>query len=455
MPEHELHERVRNYVTAKVPSLHDRPRAVIAVSGGADSIATAALLIESGVLVPEQPLIAHFDHRLRGDRAAARDRAAVDELCRRYAIECVVGAWDAPVAGEAAARDARYRFLAEAAHAFDARVIVTGHHAGDQAETVLMHAMRGAGLHGLSGMSSDAPLPLPHGDPPLRVARPMLSIARAELRAYADVLALPYVDDETNADTRFTRNRVRHDLLPAFERDAPDIRSSLLAIAEHARIAAAALDAIAAPVIASTGDPNIICVSRAALRTLTPEVAEHAYRLALVRLLGDARDFDRRHYATLVRASGARTGATFELPRGVLATVDAQEVIMSRGRIVVPAIDAELEQALPFAGVLGGWRISVTPCGEVDGADEQIVQLPADAVMRRRRPGDRITLANGQHKKLQDDFVDRKIPARLRDLTPVIAHGRDVLWTPYVVAVAGADSRRYAIEAKPVVSVPS
>ena len=101
-------------------------------------------------------MAAHFDHGLRGEEAAAGDRAAVEALCARYGIELEVGAWDAPARGEAAAREARYAFLRDVAATRGIDVIATGHTADDQAETVVLHAARGAGLHGLRGMAAES-----------------------------------------------------------------------------------------------------------------------------------------------------------------------------------------------------------------------------------------------------------------------------------------------------------
>ncbi len=465
----DLLARVRTFAAARTPSLAAR-RAVLAVSGGGDSIATAALLCEAGILDPVACIVAHFDHRLRDAAAARRDRVAVEALCGRYGLSLVTETWSDPHAGEAAAREARYRFLARVAADTGTDTVVTAHPADDQAETVVMHALRGARLHGLRGMSPESSWPLVrssqfgvHGSQfaargkvlGLRLARPMLCVARSETRAYCDARALAYVDDATNDDTSLLRNRVRLELLPQIEALAPGARASILRLADEARSSVGAIESVAARAIdAGNGaERGTLRLSRDALRALPPAVVPYAWRLAIERVLGDARDFDRRHYALMIAAAGARTGATFELPRGVRLTVDADALVVSIGALGSAAIDASVEYDVPFVGAVGGWWISVMTAtddrvaseggdgdhvwvarglGVAPGQWQQNVVLPAGAVVRGRRPGDRLQPIGMQgHKKLQDYYIDRRIPQRERDAAPVIAAGRDVLWTPF------------------------
>jgi tRNA(Ile)-lysidine synthase len=432
----ELEERLRACIAARVPVLAPG-RAVLAVSGGADSTATAAALIEAGIIDARASVVAHFDHRLRGGGAAGADRAAVEALCARYGIDLATGAWGAPRGGEAAAREARYRFLAGVASGRDLEVVVTGHTSDDQAETVLMHVLRGAGLHGLQGMQAEGGWPLGGVASP-RLARPMLWASRAETRGYCAARGLRYVDDATNEDVSRLRARVRHELLPAMEATAPGAREALLAMAAAAREGVAALEAVASAALsgdeASGGQP-LVRLSRAMLASAPDAVAGCAYRLALVRLLGDARDFERRHYAVLAGAARAATGSMFELPRGVVVTVDAAAVLVSAGALAVPAIAPDAERALPFEGVLGAWRLRVERAA---GGVETVV-APAGSVVRGRRPGDRIRPRGMRgHKKLQDYYVDRKVPRRERDGAPVIACGAEVVWTPFGAGEAAA-----------------
>ncbi len=440
---HDLPARVAAYIDREMPQLRGAG-AVLAASGGADSAAMISLLCEAHVIDRSTSVIAHFDHRLRDAAASDADRAAVDALGARYGLPVVAGVWDNPKPTEAAARAARYDFLATATSAHDSAIIVTGHNADDQAETVLMHAMRGAGLHGLAGMAPVAAWPVAAGAAAPMLARPLLALTRAETRAWCAAHAIAFHDDATNADPAYLRNRLRLDLLPQLQQANPGARDALIALASHARSVAAGIDASVAHVVFSHGD--VVLIDRAALAALPEGSAAHAYRLALTRLLGDARDIDRRHYATLARAAAhGSTGATLMLPRGVVATVDPGAVLLSIGSLAAPAIDPELALPLPYRGDVGAWRIDIRVAQDGDPA---ALILPPDAVIRRRRPGDRMRLRGGSHARLQDVLVDRKAPRRLRDAMPVIASSSEIWWTPWAVAAARTDGEPYAIEAR-------
>jgi len=312
-------------------------------------------------------------------------------------------------------------------------VIVTGHTSDDQVETVLMHTIRGSGLHGLRGMAPQRSL-----GGALVLARPMLCVSREETRACCAALGLAYHDDATNADRAYLRNRVRLDVLPQMEAGAPGAREAILRLAEEARASVAALDAIAREALDAAcvrpADGEIV-LSREQLRALPSAIGPYVWRLALERICGDARDFDRKHFDIMCAAAEAATGCVFELPRGVRLTVDAREVVLSRGGMSALAIALGEERTIPFAGVLGGWRIAVVAASDA-GANG--IELPEGAIVRGRRPGDRIQPRGMRgHKKLQDYYVDRKIARRERDAAPVIACGGDVLWTPFGAAETG------------------
>ncbi len=442
----DLEERVRRYAAARTPALAGGGRVLLAASGGADSAAMVGLLCESGVVSAATAAVAHFDHRLRDEAAAARDLAAVRALCDRYGLPLLTGAWDAPRPGEAAARAARYAFLREAALDTEAAAVCTGHTSDDQAETVVMHLLRGAGLHGMAGMAAESPWPqvAEAGAPPL--ARPLLAVSREETRAYCAERGLPYVDDPSNESPAHLRNRIRRDVLPAMERARPDARRALVELAEEARESAAAMAAAARPALVGE-EPGEVRLSREALRRMAPALAPYAYRLALVALQGDARDIERRHYEMLRGVADASTGSTFELPRGVVATVDADVVVLSIGAPWAPAAAADIERVLPFAGEAGAWGLEVVVAD--GGGDGTLLVAPAGAVVRARRPGDRIAPRGmSGHKKLQDYYVDRKVPRRERDAAPVIACGAEVLWTPFGAAAETAAGALYHVRAR-------
>lgn len=175
--------------------------------------------------------VAHFDHGLRG-AASRRDRDFVAEQARSRGLEVELGSGD--VAGQAhsgvsveeAARSARYQFLEETASGLGLQLVVTGHTRNDQAETLLLRLLRGTGLDGLAGMAAVRPLGA------VQLGRPLLDIERATAAHYATSRQIPFVEDASNRDPRFARNRVRHELLPVAESIAPGAVATLARLAE-------------------------------------------------------------------------------------------------------------------------------------------------------------------------------------------------------------------------------
>ena len=199
------------------PSDWDDVTVVVAVSGGCDSVALLRAMTALKGGGPGRLCAAHLNHQLRP--AADEDERFVVELCRHLGVRCEVGraavdqlAADAGDGLEAAARTARYRFLEETAGRLGARFVATAHTADDQAETILHRILRGTGIRGLAGMPRARPL----GHATL--IRPLIELRRDELRAYLDALEQPWRDDPSNAELRFTRNRIRHQTMPQLRR---------------------------------------------------------------------------------------------------------------------------------------------------------------------------------------------------------------------------------------------
>jgi len=208
-------------------------RVGVAVSGGADSVALLRVLLELRSELGIVLAVAHFNHGLRGEQAAA-DEAFVAELATQHGLECFIGHGDVrthastnKLTVEAAGRDLRYRWFAETARQHRLDRIATAHTLDDQAETVLLKFLRGAGTRGLAGI-----YPIVNREA-FRIVRPLLCVSRAEVEEYLSSLAQPWREDESNLDRRFLRNRVRHELLPLLAREYnPNIRQLLADVAD-------------------------------------------------------------------------------------------------------------------------------------------------------------------------------------------------------------------------------
>lgn len=193
-----------------------------AVSGGADSVALLHFLKDQGFAVAA----AHFDHHLRP--TSGRDAQFVAELCRAWDVPCYMG--EGFLAGlpgntEDNARKARYDFLERTAQAVGAARIATAHHANDNLETVLLHLTRGCGLQGLTGIQPRRG----------KLVRPMLHTTRSAIEAYVAEQGLSYVTDESNADDRYARNRLRHQVIPVLEGLNPRVAETCARMTDYLR----------------------------------------------------------------------------------------------------------------------------------------------------------------------------------------------------------------------------
>jgi len=209
-------------------------RVLVAVSGGPDSVALLRALVCLSPDGGRHFAVAHFNHGWRGGASDADERFVV-ELAESLGLECHVDrqpreASSTPDGLEAAARDARYKFLTLTAERLGIRYVATGHTADDQAETILHHILRGTSISGLSGMSRLRLL-----SPAVTLVRPLLEVSRADVLTYLATLGQEWREDVTNADRALTRNRIRHELLPLLASDyAPGVVDSLLRLGQVA-----------------------------------------------------------------------------------------------------------------------------------------------------------------------------------------------------------------------------
>jgi tRNA(Ile)-lysidine synthase len=421
---------------------------VVAVSGGPDSLALLHVLVS--LVEPAHLIVAHLDHGLRPESAAeARLVAALAKDLRLHSERVDVHrlAQVERLTLEEAARVARYDFLARVARLESAPVIVTGHHAGDQAETVLMHLLRGSGLAGLRGMRPAARLP---GHPDLWLWRPLLTVSRATIEAYCADNDLEPLQDASNADPTFFRNRLRHELLPRLEQYNPQIRSRLSELAEivaadEELLADATARAWAGLLVA--GDAAHVALRLDGWRALPLGLRRRTLRRAIAALQPGLRDVSFRalEMARQVAEAG-QTGARAELPDGLALSV-------AYGRLLVatvaydaaagyPQLLASESQPLAVPGVVDlaqRWQIVaeiIQPVnleavsGNADPWTAYVALEPGTALfVRGRRPGERLRpLGLGGETKLKEVMIDRKLPVATRALWPVVATAAHPVW---------------------------
>ncbi|HYW78901.1 MAG TPA: tRNA lysidine(34) synthetase TilS [Thermoguttaceae bacterium] len=260
---------------------------LLAVSGGADSVAMLRVVHALKTAGEGRVCVAHYNHQLRGEESVA-DEAFVVGLARRWGLECEVARatreelmTNSGDGLEAAAREARYAFLQQTAARLGARYVVTAHTADDQAETILHRILRGTGIGGLAGMARARPL-----GPAATLIRPLLTFRRKELVAYLRSLEQPYRHDSSNDETRFTRNRIRHDLLPMLaEQFNPNVVDALLRLGTLAGEAQSVIEAIVDDLIERhvKSTPSDTLTIDAAVATAQPRYVLRELMMALWR----------------------------------------------------------------------------------------------------------------------------------------------------------------------------
>lgn len=312
-------------------------RLCVACSGGVDSSALLLLAIEARnrQRIPEFVAV-YIDHQTRAETLS--EASVVAETCSTFKVPFVVTSIDTSVMAnqrermmEDELREGRYAALAATCRAVGASGVVTAHTRNDQVETILMRLFSGAGTLATAGMRAVRTIETRHG--PLKVVRPLLDTERSTLADIVDRAGIATVYDRTNDDDRYRRNRIRNRVIPEIEATFPGFQKSLLRSAEIARRDAEAMDNAATRELASilhvTGDS--ISLERDALRRLSPGVSHRILRMAALQLIcTDARELTFERIESIRTALSGRTGATFELPYGVMVRIDRSRVAYYR-----------------------------------------------------------------------------------------------------------------------------
>ncbi len=424
-------------------------RALLAVSGGPDSTAlllVLAHLAASGRLKLDLWL-AHFDHGLRRRAEREAEKAFLSGLTAKLGLPFLLGQGDVRAHArqhrlslEEAARELRYRFLAEQAEKAGINVVATGHTADDQAETVLMHLVRGSGLTGLVGMRPSSSWPFP-GHDDLLLVRPLLEVSRGETERYCREEELSPCLDVTNLLLGPLRNRIRHQLLPLLRRYNPKIEGALLRLA-----AATASDLAYLEETASTfwhalavKDKGSVGFRRSELAALPPAIRSRLLQAACRQLLADARQIEAVHIHSMVEALTKPAGSRLSLPGGLVFAVDGEFVRLTLDREAAAEVRPipETPLAVPGRTTVAGWLIEaeILPGQRVEvGAHPYQAFLDYQAVggqltVRSRRRGDRFRpLGLGGEKKLQDYLVDAKVPKDEREAVPLVCAPWGIAW---------------------------
>ena len=373
---------------------------VCAVSGGADSMALlwGVYLLKDALEIRLEA--AHFNHHLRGAESD-RDEAFVRQFCDRFEIPLTVGEGRITAGKkglEAAARDARYAFLKELPGK-----IATAHTADDNAETVLMHLVRGTGLKGLGGI---APV---NG----RLIRPMLTVTREQVVAFLDEQHIPHIEDSSNDTDGFLRNRLRHHVMPLLTAENPQLAENLSAMALRLRQDEETLSGLAAFEVL----PDV-----ETLRKQSPAIRNRMLEAYLKR--NGVKEPEAQHIALAEKLIfSEKPSARAQFPGGITVCRNYDRLEVQNDEAYPEAVE------LPQQGVLEwcGLRITVKSAESIVNTPSVFtVAATGKMILRSRLAGDEIRLSGGT-KSLKKLFIDRKIPSAERSRIPVIADEQGIL----------------------------
>ena len=437
-------------------------RLLVAVSGGPDSL---ALLHALWQLRDEHKLRlygAHLNHGLRGAESDA-DAEFTEDTFRRLDIPFTLESADVAayrarhkLSLEDAARQVRYAFLSVAAAEHAADAIALGHTADDQAETVLMHIIRGSGLDGLRGMQTLDTRRI--ADRPATLFRPLLGARRSETQAYCRALGISPRIDASNQSPEFLRNRIRMELVPLLEQTNPSIHAALLRLAANATQDSDYIRAKADEVwnqVAHVHSDGAVRLDTRALHNHHAALQSHTLRRAIEVAGGE---LSQQHVLDIMALIGGAPGKTLHLSNGLTFVTGYGEAHIGRAAAIaamlspLPALRGEHPLAVPGETQVGGWQVNALIETYINmrdnksfpkaGHDEKSMRqrrfrvselLDADCVgkalrLRARLPGDRFQpLGMDQSKSLREFMIDTRIPRQWRDGLPLVVSDRGIV----------------------------
>lgn len=431
-------EKVQDYII-KHGMLRSGERVIVALSGGADSVCLLSVLKELSDMQDGLGLklkAVHIHHGLRGTEAD-RDGAFAGELCGRLGIpftmigKDVAGyARDYGLSTEEAGRLLRYEALEAEAEAWGAEAIALAHHKDDNAETILHHLLRGSGLRGLGGMQ-----PVQG-----RRIRPLLCVDRAEILEYLTERRLRWCEDSTNAAPNYTRNRIRNQVMPMLketvnERAAENIlRAGELFTQADEYLAKAAkriwetegeLDGELDGEAQGDHAPLRAGIPLKVLLGQEPIIRTYLYR-HMMELLGyGMRDVTSRHYRQMEELLTARPGARCDLPGGYAAVRGYEDFCIGE-KDPAGRSGEIMQKTLHFETFSRQKEMEIPKNQYTKWFDYDTIKGALS--VRKRQPGDYISLAGGGRKTLHRYMIDEKIPRHLRDEITILAEGDHVLW---------------------------
>ena len=446
----QIAERVKTYI-GKYQMIEKEDKVIAGISGGADSVCLFFVLLELQRVIGFSFVAVHVNHGLRGADADADERF-VAQLCEKYDIALEIFRVDLELIArkrkqslEEAGREVRREVFLQVAEKYGGNRIALAHHQNDNAETLLWNLARGTGLQGLGGIRPVNGIWI----------RPLLCLSRQEIEQYLWERKQGYCTDLTNLETAYTRNKLRHQVLPILEREVN------AAAVRHMNETMEQMCELREFVEEETGQAMQLCVQKNRAEEMQEKTTENGYLIVeepwrklpaflqkevlyqcLEYLSGSRRDWGRIHVETVRKLFDKQVGRIQDLP-GRLTAVREYDGVRIKGspeeeiaretniEIQIPGVtfvpEMDLQITCRVLKKESTWKVSEIPQKEyTKWLDYDIINC---LCIRTRQSGDRIVIdRNGHRQKLKSWFVNEKIPAKERDQIPLIADGQQIVW---------------------------
>ena len=427
-------------------------RVLCAVSGGSDSVALLVLLKRLSATLPFDLYAAHLDHSLRPESVA--DQEFVTDLCAALSVPLQSEVVDVQALSlergeglEATGRFARRDFFERVAKTLGCQSIALAHHADDQAETVLFRLLRGSGLTGLKAMSPRSGLYI----------RPLLSCKKVDLCQWLTENGVGWREDASNLDPVFSRNRIRHEILPGLLRINPQVDAALCRFSRQVALEEdfwkEQVERFLARHLIQEQESGALVVPLDALQSVHPALCRRVLRGVLEQLRGDLQQIDAGHIDQVVTMiNSPKPQSEVSLPGAWVA----RRYKLLRMQVEVPVfepfeqrISGEGRYLLPNGDCLTVMHRSVFESGP-DVTEFCAEQIIFPLTVRSIQPGDQFQPSGmAGHKRLKNYFIDNKVPYEIRRQTPVVCMGSTILWV--------ADMRRcegfWPVNGRPVLQI--
>lgn len=412
---------------------------IIGVSGGPDSMALLDIVAK---LSSNKIVVAHLNHKFRGEEAK-KDAEFVQRKCEERGIPVEIKEYDVPafiketgLGTQEAARQVRYQFYLEVARKWNARYIALGHHANDQAETILMRIIRGTGIHGLSG------IPYVRDLDKYKIIRPLLDLTREEIEGYCSENKIIYRIDQSNYSTKYFRNEIRLNVLPYLEQYNDKIITHLHQLGKTAQDESSFLDKMAKEFITNNkidAQEKCYIFNTSNIQKLDIALQKRVIHLIL-RYLNFKVDISYKHIDDLIRLiHHPHPSKSIDLP-GVRVYRNYGQIIFISGEETKKE-PYSLTLTIPGEIVLPNTNIRIKALVADKHKEQQNLWAVFDLdrlkdgnlVVRTRVAGDKLELFGlDGSKKVKDLFIDEKVSREKRDQYPLIEQDNKILWIPGV-----------------------